>query len=625
MEARTPTVKHSLLNPHRDTGRPFVAAALAAIGLASLTPAVAQTSNVEFAAQVPPAPAEMQLYKLAPTAAPVDFLNEKLAAQKLAPLKLENKAYVARLATGVTGASDTDRVRAFVEPASGDLHFIPSLAELARANTRTAELPAERARSAAIAVFSDTRFIPRDVTELRLVEPIAVIGGSFERAAGGVRPAEAKAGAAVSAAGRVVAPRTVMTLLPATRYASGLRVYGRGSHALASVANDGSLVGALRRWRTASAGEKIRPTVTAEQVRAEIARQLRPAVGTHGARATVDQITLAYYDGNASYLQPVYRFEATIRPEAKNVAPIKVAGFVPIAKALEPVPDLAAALKGEKPTAPARPSTVAPESREKIKGSGGIAGDISLGEYVNQDWPNNGWYVEMSNSFLSGLTFLDSFIPGLTPPTVRTQWYVAYPWEVVGPDSKYILNAVNVAYTVPHGDWLLNTTLSDCCDEWHVPDIGTNGNPGFGAAAGGVLATWIIMSCEVIPSIYDRANQASGPHDGSLAFTPWWPVFQGLHNVIGFRTIMFYPDDALQFGFGFDASLGGDINAAWFQEVAAVDGDDGTYANGHLTGSPTVHYDRASTMIDARNLGQSIYNVSPQGASTTLWNFWMNN
>jgi hypothetical protein len=610
MEARTPSLKSPFPRLPGYTRRSLAVAALAAIGLASLRPVGAQTANVEFTAQVPPAPAEMQLYRLAPTAAPVDFLNEKLTALKLAPLKLESKTYVTR---GATGATDADKVRAFVEPTSGDMHFIPNLAELSRPSTQAAELPAERARSAATAIFADARFIPKDGTELHVVDPIAVMGGTLERGAGPAAPQ-----------GRTVAARVVLTLVPAVRYASGLRVYGRGSHALASVGNDGSLVGALRRWRTASAGDKVRPTATAEQVRAEITRQLHPFIGTHGARATVDKIALAYYDGNASYLQPVYRFEATISTEAKQIAPIKVAGYVPVAKTLEPIPDLAAAPQREKPSAPKRPPTTGPQPRDKSMG-GGIPGDISLGEYVNQDWPNNGAYVDMSNSFLAGLTFLDSFIPGLTPPTVRTQWYVAYPWEVVGSDSKYFLNAVNVAYTVPHGNWLINTTLSNCCDTWYVPDIGTGGNPGFGSAAGGVLATWIIMSCEVIPSVYDRANQASGPHDGSLAFTAWWPVFQGLHNAIGFRTEMFYPDDALQFGFGYDASLGGDINAAWFQEVAAVDGDDGTYNDGNLTGNPSVHYDRASTMIDARNLGQSIYNVSPQSASTTLWNFWMNN
>lgn len=89
---------------------------------------------------------------------------------------------------------------------------------------------------------------------------------------------------------------------------------------------------------------------------------------------------------------------------------------------------------------------------------------------------------------------------------------------------------------------------------------------------------------EVVPSMYDRQNEAGGTGNPYTAFDAWWPVFQGLHNVIGFCTIMFYPDDDLQWGFGFDASVGGDLNAAWFQEVAAYDGDDGTYTSQHLKG-----------------------------------------
>lgn len=184
---------------------------------------------------------------------------------------------------------------------------------------------------------------------------------------------------------------------------------------------------------------------------------------------------------------------------------------------------------------------------------------------------------------------------------------------------------MNIAYTVPHGNWLVNTTKSNNADAWHVKDIGTGGNPGFGAAAGGVLATWIIVSCEVIPSVYDRQNEAKGGADPSEAFTPWWPVFQGLHNAIGFRTIMLYPEDGLQRSFALDASLGGDLTAAWFHELAANYPNPGTYNDKNLQGAPRVHQNRGSTMVDARDLGQSIYNVSPQSASTTLWNFWMDN
>ncbi len=102
-------------------------------------------------------------------------------------------------------------------------------------------------------------------------------------------------------------------------------------------------------------------------------------------------------------------------------------------------------------------------------------------------------------------------------------------------------------------------------------------------------------------------------------------MFKGLHNVLAFRTIMFYPDDALNWGFGYHASFGGDVNAAWFQSVAAYDGNDGTYPSQHLKNAVTVHYDRASSMVDARDLGKSIYNVGGHSASSTLWNFWMGN
>jgi hypothetical protein len=573
----------------------------------------AQTAAIRFNVAVPPAPAQMQIYKLRPTSAPVGFLNEKLDALKLPHLHLEHKIYIAR---GTTGRDERDRERAFADPVSGDTVFTPNLAELVSPRAETKPLPLGNAQSVARAVLTDRRFIPQDVTELRMADPITIMGGATTRA-----PAKASP----PAAPQRIEPRAVLTIVPAVRYANGFRVYGLGSHAAVSLDNEGTMVGALRRWRSATTGGLIHPRITAAQVRAAITRQLRPQLTRRDSRATVDQIAVAYYDGNTKYLQPIYYFTATIHPPERRIADIRVRGYVPIGTPLEPIPDLAARSSGPEPGTPKRTAAAAPPTALAARTVAANPADISLGEYVNQDWPNNGAYVDMSNQFLAGLTFLSSLFPGATPPVARTQWYVAYPWEVVGPASQSFLNAVNVAYTVPHGDWLTNSTLSNCCDLWSVSNIGTGGNPGFGAAAGGVLATWIIMSCEVIPSWYDRQNEAGGSDDGYTAFDAWFPVFQGLHNVIGFRTEMFYPDDNLQFGFGYDASVGGDVNAAWFQEVAANDGNDGTYNDGHLIGNPLVGYDRASTMIDARDLGQSIYSIGAQSPSSTIWNFWMNN
>ena len=558
--------------------------------------AAAQIPSIRFTVEVPSAPAEMQIYKLAATRAPLEFLNEKLSAAKLPALKLEQNNYVVR---GASGQSDLDKVRVFADQVSGDTHFIPNLADLVSDSAVRERIPDEKLRDLARHALTDERFIPRDATEERIGEAVTVMGSATTHSPSGGAETRRE-------------PRVVMTIVPALRYAGGFRVYGRGSHAAVSLGNDGLTVGALRRWRTASLGERIRTSITAEQVRADIERQLRPQVKRDGSRATVDKIEVAYYDGNANNLHPVYYFEATVQSANKRISDIKVAGYVPIGKPLEPIPDLAAAPTGE------RPGVTKSGQPQAALNTAPTPGDITLGEFANQDWPTSSAYLDMADNFFSGLA-------SGSQPVSRTLWWTAYTWQGVGPQSKDWLNAVNVAYTEPHGDWLINSTLSNCCEIWNVADIGTGGNPGYGAAAGGVLATWIIMSCEVIPSAYDRQNEIGGSGNPGTAFDAWWPVFRGLHNVIGFRTIMFYPDDALNYGFGSDAAQGGDVNAAWFDEVAAIDGNDGTYASQHLIGNPIVHYDRASTMIDARDLGQSIFSVGAQSASSTLWNFWMGN
>jgi len=583
--------------------------------LLTLSPKVllGQQTSITFSVEVPAAPAQMQIYKLAPTPVPTEFINEKLTAAKLPALTLERQRLVSR---GNIGQQDTDKVRAYADTVSGDVHFIPNLQELVTTR-RAPALAQTTAVNIARTALTDARFIPRDVTELRLSDAISLMGSSTNK------------GTTTDTADQ--SAQLVMTVVPAVRFAGGLQVYGRGSHALISVANDQTIAGALRRWRTASRGSMVKPVMSQTQVKEEILRQLTP-FAKNGATAVVDKIALAYYDGNANYMQPVYRFEATLSSPNKSVAQAKIAGYVPVGTPLEPIPDLTVRPTGTTPSTSNSPVEAltrqeVPEAKAEAMtgGSGSTPAFISVGEFVNQDWPNNGAYIDMADNFLSGLNAGHASAPAGDPPFSRTLWWTAYPWQVNGPQSKNFMNAVNVAYTVPHGDWLLNTTLSNYGDLWYVNQIGTGGNPGFGAAAGGDLATWAILSCEVIPSYYDVQNEIGGNGNGGEAFNVWWSVFQGLHNVIGFRTIMFYPDDALNYGFGQDAGQGGDINAAWFHEVAANDGNDGTYSSQHLKGNPTVHYDRASTMIDGRDLGQSIYSVGPQTASSTLWSFWMGN
>jgi hypothetical protein len=214
----------------------------------------------------------------------------------------------------------------------------------------------------------------------------------------------------------------VMTIIPAFRYAGGFRVYGRGAHAAVSLANDGATVGALRRWLTASLGERIETRISAEQVRAQIERQLAPQGRQCGTRATVDEIEVGHYDGNADYMQPVYYFEATVESAEKRISDIKTAGYVPSGKALEPIPDLAAAPSGE------RPGVTKPGETGKSRAAG-TPEDITLGEFVNQEWPTSSAYLDMANNFVfrTGLGIAAGVAPPCGGRRTYGKWLVRSP------------------------------------------------------------------------------------------------------------------------------------------------------------------------------------------------------
>ncbi len=560
-------------------------------------------SNIQFNVPIPAVPGEIQVYNTTPAAAPVAFINQKLTAANLPAVKPESALLVARTARA---AGANDEVHAVVNETTGEAHLVPSLANLTLAaiplSQQKLQLPT--AQAAGLAALSDATFIIKDTTTLQAAGAIQLLG----TVSGG--PANAE-------------PKVILTLVPAIRQAGGLRVYGTGSKAMIALDNKNSVVGALRQWHSAAPGQKIKPTITVAQVQAEIERQLKPNVPAD-SKAMVDVVTHAYYDAHGSFLQPVYRFEANLVRNSDGRIFARIGGYIPMGKALEPIPDLTTRPAGATPALVADGKLPAVHPVAEIAGAiggiaiGGVKPVVTVGEFVNQDWPNNGAYIDMANNFLSGLTSVNG------PVTYsRTLWWTAYSWQVNSPSSKYYMNAVNIAYTVPHGDWLLNTCLSNYGDLWYVNKIGVGGNPGFGAAAGGKLSTWVIMSCEVIPSFYDLQHKVGGDGNGQHAFDPWWGVFQGLHSVVGFRTVMWYPDDATNYSFGQLAAQGVDVVSAWFQAVAAHHANEGTYLDPHI--NQTVHYDRASAIVDARNLGQPIYNVTPQSKATQLWSFWMNN
>ena len=545
----------------------------------AVTPAQAAAARfptaITITANIPAVGDSLPLYRLGNGSAPTAFVQSTLAAMKASPLAMEKSRFVARNGKGA--------VRAFVDSVHGDAQVFPDLAA-----TGSAAVQPQVAHGVATNVFNRADVIPKDATVVKLGNDTPVFANAASRP---------EVGAAPQAQSRT---EQLFTYVNAMRFAHGLPVYGKGSQASVAVAGDGSIRGLVRRWRPASVAGNVARTTTPAQLVAAIDAQLRQ-FQNGDSRITVNSIIPAYYDGDGAYLQPVYIFMATLH--GGRVSDDHVAGYVPFGNLVESIPVLGAKT-GAAPVAPSRANVNA--ARPMNNGS-----YITFGEYANRD----GAMLDMANAYNNGYA---QNSPWWAPAISRTEWFWAYPGTYVGASANWNVNSVNVAYTQPHGDWWLNTTYSNWADLFYINNIGTGGNPGYGAASGGSLATWIIDSCEVVPSYYDLQVTTG---NGFNAFTPWWPVFQGLHRVLGFRTEMLLGMDDMNYAIAKDQASGADVVSAFWNDIAAVNFP--SYYNGHLNLNTT--YDRASVIYDTRNGGESIYAVQGQSAAGQLRNIWMGN
>ena len=584
----------------RRNGTRFLTSFLAAILLAS--PASAETraihvthplhyGTITIDARLPLALDPLPFFQLSPITPPTGFVSELLNEVPYFPLVQHDQLLI---------ATDGQVVRAFVDPQSGDATFVP---DLNRPHNSTVTVSAS---SVASEMLDAQHLIPDDATHYRLSNEIPVFGSASQRHPGDTSQVS------------LLHPKQLeFTFVAVQRYAAGHPVYGKGSRMVLSISPQGKVVGLLRRWRSAERSTTMTPiTPHPAQIIAQIREQLQPYIDTNAI--DVDSIEEAYYDNNEHYLQPVLRYTAVLKPLRGDLPPAHIYGFLPLCNVHEPIPVLDANQVGdEPPMTPQRPLPSQPspqlfvqEDRANVNDLGVKNPPITLGEYANRD----STMLDMATDFRNGINgTLGTEHIGTNID--RTQWYWAEPWEVTSVGAQSFLNSVDIAYTQPYGDWYRSTTISNDGDMWQ---IGT-GDVHLGAAAKGRLATWIIDASNVVPS-YDDVT-ANG-QDGTEAFTPWFSVFYGLHNVVGFRTQMWL-HDGLNVPFSQAAGLGLDINASWFQEIAADSNynGDAAYYEPHL--KRYVHFGRASVFVDARNCGHSIYDTQAQTRASVLWNFWM--
>lgn len=562
--------------------RSYVTVLFLAVATASVQ--TVSAGSLKFSAKMPKHPSQLPVLKLTAQEAPVALLNKLLSSSlgetKLTPLAdapflKENQIKVGDQMLGVV---EDEHVKVWVDQRSGDAAIYPTLTSL-RPLSGDVESLVARGKE----IFSLSEFLARDDTQFVIDKPQILTGATLIRDDTGSTKLEKPT-------------EKYLAYVMARRFVNEFPVDGPGSRALLAFGGDGAVEGLTRVWKTAKTTEMVKTTLSARQVKQRITSQLRLAIKT--SDVVVDRIDLAYYDGNRNFLQPVYRFTARIshRNQTTEVRTDDdfVIGYVPFAKPLEPLPRLGTS-KGPKPITPvSKPklASIEPSSAQSL--------DPIVGRYVVRN-DDAGW-VNDANDFWNSLA--SSFTGSLF---TNSQYYWAEP-RLFTNEKDFFINAMNLALIEVHGDWWLYSTLQNCCDLVNIN--GDIPSPGYGPSANGKLADWIIHSCEVVPAPDDTANWPD----------PWWTIFGGVRNVVGYRTIMYISDGA---GAPYGASLGAvaPVVSSWLSDVISLNAYS-SHPTSAAHGGIVRPMGRPSTISMCGHDGDSVFSTSSLGRANCLTVWW---
>ena len=374
---------------------------------------------------------------------------------------------------------------------------------------------------------------------------------------------------------------------------------------MVAVAADGSVRAFAHRRRPAAEDRHVTPHAPT-RIHQAILQQLAPSVITSSDRMVVTNVRVGYYDGGGELLQPVFRFEATIRSEDSPVADRHLLGYVSIGDAPEPLPSLSANPdhKPIEPPARLRRPSGKPEPAGPTPSS--LRPDPTVGRYVVRD--DSPAWVASANSFMGSLELAQALFGGLT--FTDSQYYWAEPFEFYA-DRDSFVNSVQIALNEVHGNWNLFSTEKNDADFVYLSDVPAGG---YGSGSGGSLAFWILHSCEVIPTATDE----------STSFDVWWNIFDGLHAAVGYRTEMWIADGATG-PFGFAVGLGAPVISAWINEVVSdtAYNPDTDYKDGNRGISEPMG--RPSAIAVTGHGDDTAHDVGPLPAATSLTEWWIGN
>src|SRR4029077_10675407 len=357
--------------------------------------------------KIPPSPGTLKRLKNSRANAPSSFVQEVLATshpnsklEGLAQSQFAQKHGI-NAAKNVQAAIDNDHVVATIDPSSGHADVMPDLTNLApRAKANDPKSPpptpqgaADQAQTAAQNMLRRGLF-PSDSTHANLGKGLTLNASQFTAGTAGAPPAfvSDKSG-------------PIMMSFPVQRLVGNVPVVGRGSRGVIHVAANGKVHGFSRHWQNGTDNDTVTDTRTPGQI-GDLIRQQLAGLAAKGD-VVVQDVSLAYYDGDKGYIQPVYQFHAkvSVTPASGGIAQTDddfVTGYIPFGtdKApLESIPSLTDK-PGNNPNVPqgARKNlplsqlmpieppaqTAAMPPREVPRG------DPTIGRYVvrNDDW---GW------------------------------------------------------------------------------------------------------------------------------------------------------------------------------------------------------------------------------------------
>lgn len=185
----------------------------------------------------------------------------------------------------------------------------------------------------------------------------------------------------------------------------------------------------------------------------------------------------------------------------------------------------------------------------------------------------------------------------------EVQYFWAEPFEFNGSHLSYV-DKMDLAYVAGHGSGYYiqtNKSTSTGVDLRYSPGYGT-------LAQNGDLEFLIIESCNTVVSAPEVSDW----------WTPWTSIFQGLHQLVGFRTLS-NSDNGIPNRYANKLKANGRVWQSWFDSV----NEERAFASfSNSDGSPYPGYASAIMYTSTENDRLGSYAADPAGGSNGMKTWW---